>query len=198
MTQRLLATLSLLGLITALPVCSAMAQGSPALGDHVLPSTYKPKGDEPLPPGVPGARTATAPAAEPSKAVSDMSPNDALFDAINRGDLAGARDALSRGAMLSATNVLGMTPLDLSVDLGRDDITTVLLSMRGADPTMRGKPVETAAAKSPPPKRAARAPKVKAAAKPQEIAKVTPSPVRYAQDPGTPDPNAGFLGFGAR
>ena len=47
-----------------------------------------------------------------------MEPNDALFDAINRGDIAAARDAISRGADLGARNILGMTPMELSVDLG--------------------------------------------------------------------------------
>ena len=59
-----------------------------------------------------------------------MSPNDALFDAINRGDIAAARDALSRGAELDAHNLLGMTPMELSVDLGRNDISFLLLSYR--------------------------------------------------------------------
>ena len=61
-----------------------------------------------------------------------MSPNDMLFDAINRGDAGDAREALARGADLGAHNVLGMTPVDLSVDLSRNDITFLLLSLRGA------------------------------------------------------------------
>jgi ankyrin repeat protein len=62
-----------------------------------------------------------------------MPPTDALFDAINRGDIAAARDALNRGADLNGVNVLGMTPMELSVDLGRNDISFLLLSMRGED-----------------------------------------------------------------
>ena len=62
-----------------------------------------------------------------------MEPTDALFDAINRGDINAARDAISRGANLRGHNVLGMTPMELSVDLGRNDISFLLLSMRGAD-----------------------------------------------------------------
>ena len=60
-----------------------------------------------------------------------MEPTEALFDAINRGDIGTARDAISRGADLHGHNVLGMTPLELSVDLGRNDISFMLLSMRG-------------------------------------------------------------------
>ena len=44
-----------------------------------------------------------------------------------------ARDAISRGADLQGHNILGMTPLELSVDLGRNDISFMLLSMRAAD-----------------------------------------------------------------
>ena len=75
-----------------------------------------------------------------------MAPTAALFDAINRGDIIAARDALNRGADLNAQNVLGMTPIDLSVDLGRNDITFLLLSMRsgsdqaGAETGRRARP----------------------------------------------------------
>ena len=62
-----------------------------------------------------------------------MEPNEALFDAINRGDIGAARDAISRGADLQGHNILGMTPLELSVDLGRNDISFLLLSMRAGD-----------------------------------------------------------------
>ena len=53
-----------------------------------------------------------------------MSPNAALFDAIDRGDLAAARDAVGRGADLGATNAVGQSPIDESVSLGRNDITS--------------------------------------------------------------------------
>ena len=74
-----------------------------------------------------------------------MEPTDALFDAINRGDIAAARDAVSRGADLGGRNLLGMTPLDLSIDLARKDITFMLLSMRGGDSAPnRGPPTPAA------------------------------------------------------
>jgi hypothetical protein len=150
---------------------------------------------------IPGA-TARAPAAPATKAAGDLQPNDALFDAINRGDIAAARDALNRGADLNAINVLGMTPMELSVDLSRNDITFLLLSMRGEDSdrgsralgrdtrssgntVLSGKPDtahkgRTVTAKSAPP-----------------TARPAPTPRRFANDGGTPLPSAGFLGFGS-
>ena len=86
----------------------------------------------PPPPALPGAASTGSPAPA-NHAPVDMQPTDALFDAINRGDIATARDAISRGADLHGQNILGMTPLELSIDLGRNDISFLLLSMRAAD-----------------------------------------------------------------
>ena len=86
----------------------------------------------PPPPALPGAASTGSPAPA-NHAPVDMQPTDALFDAINRGDIATARDAISRGAELQGQNILGMTPLELSIDLGRNDISFLLLSMRAAD-----------------------------------------------------------------
>lgn len=82
------------------------------------------------PPGVPGASNDnTGSSAPPAPSASSMSPNAALFDAINRGDLAEARDAIARGAQVDARNVLGMTPLEEAIDLNRNDIAFLLLSI---------------------------------------------------------------------
>jgi hypothetical protein len=171
------------------------------------------KPPEPAPDAIPGAkpREAAAPATRPA---GDMQPTDALFDAINRGDLASARDALNRGADLNGANILGMTPMELSVDLGRNDISFLLLSMRGEDvgrgsravgrdlpaagpagptttrgekPGVGGRPVanKVAAGK--------RGPAAVAAA-PRPVA----TPKLFANDGGTPLPSAGFLGFDSR
>ena len=152
----------------------------------------------PAPEAVPGDR-ARAPAAPATRSTGDMSPNEALFDAINRGDVAAARDALNRGAELDAVNILGMTPMDLSVDLGRNDISFLLLSIRGdaAD-----------AASSAPARGQAAAVKVGQTAKPSSKATVAarvaaPSkpvvtPKLFANDGGTPLPAVGFLGFDSR
>jgi hypothetical protein len=143
------------------------------------------------PPALPGAQSQGG-AAPATKVPTDMSPNDALFDAINRGDIASARDALSRGADLNSQNILGMTPLELSVDLGRNDISFLLLSMRGETPR------PNLAAKASPP--AIKLTPMKAADR-AALAKVAPAsnpdraPRLFANDGGTPVPSAGFLGF---
>lgn len=85
-----------------------------------------------LAPALPGAVSTTDSVAPASTPAAEMSPNDALFDAIERGDLAGVRDALGRGAQVNAHDVLGETPLELAVDLGWHAIAFTLLSMRGA------------------------------------------------------------------
>ena len=125
-----------------------------------------------------------------------MEPTDALFDAINRGDIGTARDAISRGADLRGHNVLGMTPLELSIDLGRNDISFLLLSMRnGEDVQGRQAPAKQTAAKPPPTKQAKQA----SPRPPSRVAVAAPVPSQTARlfsgDGGTPNPNAGFLGF---
>jgi hypothetical protein len=153
-----------------------------------------------LPPALPGARPGAAQAAAPDRPPSDLNPNDALFDAIVRGDIASAREALGRGADLGARNVLGMTPLESSIDLNRNDITFLLISLRGGAP---GKPNAAAVAagqapgnqpggKPAPVKQAA----VRPAPKPAPTAKPAPPPAQFADIPSTPVPQAGFLGFG--
>ncbi len=84
------------------------------------------------PPALPGALSDPSRVAAPTRAPTEMSPTEALFDAVNRGDLDSTRDAITRGAELEATNLLGLTPLELSIDLGRNDITFVLVSLRNA------------------------------------------------------------------
>jgi hypothetical protein len=164
------------------------------------------------PPVLPGA-VAHADRVAPAKGIVIADPNEALFDAINRGDIASARDALDRGADLEGHNVLGMTPIDLSVDLGRNDITFLLLSLRNGDtqPNRRG-PAQSAqnapgtkqAAAATKPKlantrQAVRAPTASAA---KQAAQITPAapvvPRLFAGDGGAPNPSAGFLGFGNR
>jgi hypothetical protein len=155
-----------------------------------------------LPSAIPGAK-ARGPVAPATKNANDMDPNEALFDAINRGDIGAARDALNRGAELNATNVLGMTPMELSVDLGRNDISFLLLSMRGegGGSERQGKPIPLpsqansrpapVASKTPAKTRPAPAPRQTAVAERPPAA-----PKLYAGDGGTPQPSAGFLGFG--
>ncbi|MEJ0019066.1 MAG: hypothetical protein WDN25_21405 [Acetobacteraceae bacterium] len=106
------------------------------------------------PPALPGATSGGRGAAPPTRAAGDMEPTEALFDAINRGDITAARDSVSRGADLNGRNILGMTPIELSVDLARNDISFMLLSMRGDDG--RGRPTANETAAKPAPTRQAR------------------------------------------
>jgi hypothetical protein len=145
------------------------------------------------PSALPGARgTQQAPAAA-ERSPADMAPTEALFDAVNRGDMAAARDALGRGADVDGRNMLGLTPLELAIDLGRNELTFLLLSMRGAAGSSASAPPPPAATR-PPPRQAAAPPPARVAAQPAAPA---PRPRPAHSDPGTPVPQAGFLGFGA-
>ena len=149
----------------------------------------------PPPPALPGAASTSSPAPA-NRAPVDMQPTDALFDAINRGDIATARDAISRGADLHGQNILGMTPLELSIDLGRNDISFLLLSMRAGDDGRGGRAATAkTGAKQPPAKQAKQVPP----RQPARVAATAPAQAQtarlYSGDGGTPNPNAGFLGF---
>jgi hypothetical protein len=152
----------------------------------------------PPPRALPGARADSGSPAPIDRAQSDMKPNDALFDAINRGDVTAARDAIGRGADPDARNILDLTPIDLAVDLGRNDITFLLLALRGggsadaaATSTARVSGAPAVAARV-----AERRPV--AANRPVAASAATSAPRRLstAGDGGTPAPQAGFLGFG--
>lgn len=186
----------------------AHAQVAPNAPMRNVRPTGKATGDEPKtppPPALPGALTNYQPA---ERSGGDLEPNEALFDAINRGDIADARAAITRGADTGARNVLGMTPLELAVDLSRSDIIFLLLSERGTtnatrtaaaqakaaqaevDPAAKAIAAKTVVGKTAP----AAAAKLAATTKPAPAA----LPRQYAgpADPGTPNPQAGFLGFG--
>jgi len=189
MTRHLCHALVAVALLAASP---ALAQGINNPG--ASPFTQNPDADRAKqlrkPAGLPGARGdqqgAVAPAERPA---ADLPPTEALFDAVNRGDIAGARDAISRGAELEGRNILGLTPLELAIDLGRNDLTFLLLSMRGAAsaPVPAAAPSRPVAAPRPAPVRAAAVAPAPVAAAPRQ---------RTADAVGTPAPQAGFLGFG--
>ena len=174
------------------PFAVAMAQQ--AAPDDSLTAAPKKPARTSAPKALPGARIENADAAPLNRPPSEMKPNEALFDAINRGDLASTRDAISRGAELETKNILGLTPVDLAIDLGRNDITFLLLSMRGAagQSSVRASNAAPAVAGKP----AAAAPKP--VPRPVSAAPVAPPQPRrvIVNDPGTPAPQAGFLGFG--
>lgn len=163
------------------------------------PSAPAPKAAPP--PALPGAASRAGTPAPAEQLPGDMSPNAALFDAINRGDIAAARDALNRGAQLDAHNVLGLTPMELAVDLGRNDIAFLLLSMRGESGGSGGAspnaPAPAAAAKAAPaPTRPARVRTAAAKSTPQINPPAQPERAKlFAHDGGTPIPSLGFLGF---
>jgi len=153
------------------------------------------------PPALPGSRTEPTAVAPAQHTAADMPPTEALFDSINRGDLPGTRDAISRGADLQGTNVLGLTPLELSVDLGRNEISFLLLSLRGGSGYSAGRATEATAESKPPTRaerlataRAERARRSQVAVRPAADA-APQAPRLFSGNGGTPNAQAGFLGF---
>ena len=180
---------------------AAWGRAGAARGGHSqMPKSEPEPPPLPAPDAVPGAK-ARSPAAPSTHAPTDLQPTDALFDAINRGDIAAARDALNRGADMDGVNVLGMTPMELSVDLGRNDISFLLLSMRGEDTGRGSRAVgrdvaegstqgraraKTAAVAKSSPTTKATAPTTPV------IARSVAKPKMLANDGGTPLPSAAF------
>lgn len=157
-------------------------------------------------PGLQGRPSASEPIpAGPN--VANLSPNAALFDAINRGDLPAARDAVGRGADLESRNVLGLTPLDAAIDQGRNEIYFFLVSARGGTRSAPGDANLT------PQQRAARERQARGEA--ERVAReqvrqaaaaagagrgAAPQPANprlFANDGGAPVADYGFLGFDA-
>ncbi len=215
---RLAAALLVSGSLLVLAPGAARAQVSPPSTSHIGPAVSSPAskdlGKVAPPPALPGAEPAGEGVIPADKGVADLPPTEALFDSIHRGDVASARDALNRGADLDGRNVLGQSPLDLSIDLNRNDITFLLLSMRGPGGGDRGEhgPGGAEAEGAPPPAGAAprgrhvreargRAPRAGEAqgGEPAEAGAVDgPRPVLFANDGGAPRPSVGFLGFALR
>ncbi|MFC0409637.1 hypothetical protein [Roseomonas elaeocarpi] len=212
--------LLLASLVTVLlvPAVAAQAQMSRMRGP-ITPGEagVAPKSAEPPPlPGLREQRPGAIPSDTPT---ASLSPNDALFDAINRGDMAAAKDAMSRGADLESRNVLGLSPIDSAVDQGRNDIAFYLLSARGTRPNLQPAPGRADAATgaaaatplTPAQRRAADAERrraqqaERAAARTQPVREVTRPRNSLEQSAarapagggGTPRPSAGFLGFDA-
>ncbi len=160
------------------------SRGNPN-GDDDQHASKEDKPQEP-PPAIPGAQPdADAAVAPADKLAAEMSPNDALFDAISRGDLAAAKDALNRGAQLDAHNVLGQTPIDSSIDLDRNDITFLLLSMR--QPVSPGQPAAGASAAPPARGKGRMGAVVEASAHDRGV--------QLSANRGQPNPAVGFIGF---
>jgi hypothetical protein len=156
-------------------------------------------------PALPGLAGRRAPAPIQGDPAANLSPNAALFDAITRGDLPAARDAVGRGANLEARNALGLSPIDAAVDQGRHEIAFYLLSAR--DPGRNMAPPEAIGRLDGPPPIGPTAGQDRRdaaallAAQPRSAARGAPSAPRgprlWANDGGAPQPQVGFLGFDA-
>lgn len=118
------------------------------------------------------------------------SPTEALFNAINLGDFDQVRAAVAAGADTGRRNVLGLTPLELAVDLGHVEIKFFLMSLgrTGARPAIADPPAPT-------PRPAL--PRPAAAPRPAPAAAAVPVAPLWQGGGGAPVPEAGFLGFDA-
>jgi len=183
--------------VLLLPV-PALAQmgGMGGAGPGGLGAAERPRGEAPRerPQGLPGLQSRTAPAIPLADVTRALNPNEMLFDAISRGDVTAAREAVNRGADTNSRNVLGLTALDSAVDQGRPEMIFYLLSLRGsagnAAPPPGGAPLPRGRAPRPEP-----APRVVATA---PSAPAPPArPRLWANDGGAAQPDVGFLGFDA-
>lgn len=181
-----------------------MAGGAGMGGPGGAP-TPQPKGATPniAPSGLPGVGGVTPPATGPQmQKPAGGDPTQELFTAINKNDYASAQDAVSRGADMTAKNQFGESPLDLSIALNRTNITFLLLGTRnelasqGSGGTMgapwslsSAAPAKTGKGKQDKPANAAKVQPAKAPVKPSS------HPAISSGDTGTPNPQAGFLGF---
>ena len=159
------------------------------------------------PSAVPGARADSALSAPADRSGIDMPPTEALFDSINRGDVIAAREAIGRGADIHGRNILGLTPLEQAVDLGRNDISFLLLSLRGGlgyntvagGASQPAAPLDRRAAAREAAQETARARREQRDEARATAAAAKPAAPRtahlFAGDGGAPVPQAGFLGF---
>lgn len=170
------------------------------------PTVRSKRQTEAPPSAVPGARADSALSAPAERSGIDMPPTEALFDSINRGDVVAAREAIGRGADIHGRNVLGLTPLEQAVDLGRNDISFLLLSLRGGlgyntagGPSQPATPPDRRTAAREAAQEAARARREQRDAARVTAAAAKPAAPRtahlFAGDGGAPVPQAGFLGF---
>jgi hypothetical protein len=173
---------------------AAFAQNSPT-GEMQAPK-LQPLGDaqQPLPAAIPGENDQTLQTTQSVAKQQSGDPTAQLFTAINAGNYSSAQDAISRGANLNAENSLGESPIDLSVALNRNSITFMLLAARNdsgddSDGSAGAAPVASAPAPAP----QGPTPIAKSNAEPVNLVE-QPNPAP-ANNPGTPNSSAGFLGF---
>jgi hypothetical protein len=177
--------------LTAWPALAQTAPGGPIGGDLIGGGAPQPRQRVPdiAPAGVPGAVTAPL-ATGPSVQKNIGDPTAALFNAIDKNNYSAAQDAVSRGADLHAQNPLGETPLDMSVALNRSAIIFMLLAARNEE----GDNARSAPAPSPLYTKHTAPTRTVTVSDRTQASRPHPLPV-IGDDPGTPDPSAGFLGF---
>jgi hypothetical protein len=190
------------GLALSVVAAPALAQlspggmaGAPGVGAGAAP---QPRVHTPdiAPPALPGAGNQAPLATGPKmQKPSSGNPTQDLFAAVNSGDYNSAQDAISRGADLNAQNPFGETPLDLSIALNRNTITFLLLQTRnelsaqgGGGPPPQSPALGKTAGSQPD--------NHKHNATAQSSVQVKSGPrININVGTGTPDPEAGFLGF---
>lgn len=184
------ASLLALGLVLSVGATPALAQMSPGgmgmggAGGSPAPAPQAPT-SSPAPAGIPGLAGGEPGGVPPTHKAVSGDPTKALFDAVNKGDDSAAQDAVARGADLNAQDQFGETPLDLAVALNRTSIIFLLLDARNeqgnAGTVPQGSTWSLAGVK----------PKLEKAAPKHHVYH------RQSEGhTGTPDPQAGFLGFG--
>jgi len=151
------------------------------------------------PPALPGA-TGADEIAPSNPAIDNEDPTKVLFSAINHGNYSEAQAAVSRGANLQARNSLDETPVELSVELGRNNITFMLLSVMreggGVQDLSAAQPVAEmapAGGKTRRPSSPTSGLAATAATAAPHVAVIPPS---ASNPPGLAAPQQGFLGFG--
>jgi hypothetical protein len=161
----------------------------------------QPRTPDIAPPALPGAAPASAPTGPVMQKPVTGDPTAALFVAITKGDDTAAQNALGRGADLNAQNQFGETPLDLSIALNRTSITFLLLQTRnelavqGASGEPMGAPWDLNANNT----NTNTTPSKKPPATHSTVAVSTAPPrVALPANGGTPNAEAGFLGFGPK
>jgi ankyrin repeat protein len=176
---------------------------APAAAQFAAPQG-QPGARQARPPALPGLAARRAPEPIPADDNANLSPTPALFDAITRGDLVAARDAVNRGADLNGRNALGLTPTDWAVDQGRNDILFYLLSARGMAGSSGPTNARSAAAARAEQERAERAAQQEAlrlarqaSAQGTRAPTISMNPRLFANDGGAAQLEAGFLGFDA-
>jgi hypothetical protein len=187
--------------VAAMPAFAQMSMGGG--GSAPQPKLRAP---EIAPPALPGAGYQAPLATGPKlQKVTSGDPTQALFAAVNKGDYNAAQDAISRGADLTAQNQFGETPLDLAIALNRNTITFLLLETRnelGAQDSS-GPVGQTWGLNSP--SAPLKPGKHHGHVEPQRGTPVA-APLRVSPrvnhaagaGVGTPNPEAGFLGFGPK